>query len=100
RWVERGALTESNGAVQAIVDQAAQQPDTQLITLLRFSEAAALSAGAQPKVYAEQINDTFRRKLETLLGGWEPSQTDIGPADALKAIPRLPLEKNEETLIV
>ena len=100
RWDDTTALAEGKRAVQAIVDQAAQQSDTQLITLLRFSEAAALSAGAQPKVFAEQINDTFRSKLESLLAGWEPSQTDVGPADALKAIPRLPLEKNEETLIV
>lgn len=100
RWGDTSALAEGKRAVQAIVDQAAQQSDTQLITLLRFSEAAALSAGAQPKVYAEQINDSFRSKLESLLAAWEPSQTDVGPADALKAIPRLPLEKNEETLIV
>src|SRR3954466_5680009 len=99
-WGDTSALAEGKRAVQAIVEQAAQQSDTQLITLLRFSEAASLSAGAQPKVYPEQINDTFRSKLETLLAGWEPSQTDVGPADALKAIPRLPLDKNEETLIV
>jgi hypothetical protein len=100
RWGDTSALAEGKRAVQAIVEQASQQSDTQLITLLRFSEAAALSAGAQPKVYAEQINETFRSKLESLLAGWEPSQTDVGPADALKAIPRLPLDKNEETLIV
>jgi aerotolerance regulator-like protein len=100
RWGDTSAMAEGKRAVQAIVEQAAQQSDTQLVTLLRFSEAAALSAGAQPKVYAEPINDTFRSKLESLLAGWEPSQTDVGPADALKAIPRLPLEKNDETLIV
>ncbi len=100
RWDDTNALAEGKRAVQAIVDQASQQSDTQLITLLRFSEAASLSAGAQPKVYAERINDSFRSKLEALLASWEPSQTDVGPADALKAIPRLPLEKQEETLIV
>ena len=71
RWDETTALNEGKRAVQAIVDQAAQQSDTQLITLLRFSEAAQLSAGAQPKVFAEPINDTFRSKLESLLAGWE-----------------------------
>src|SRR5207253_1736246 len=64
------------------------------------SEASQLSAGARPKDFAEPINDTFRSKLESLLATWEPSQTDVGPADALKAIPRLPLAKNEETLVV
>ena len=91
RWNETTAFDEGKRAVQAIVDQASQQSDTQLVTLLRFSEAARLSAGAQPKVFAEPINDTFRSQLESLLAGWEASQTDVGPADALKAIPRLPL---------
>ena len=49
RWNETTALGEGKRAVQAIVDQAAQQSDAQLITLLRFSEAAKLSAGARRK---------------------------------------------------
>src|SRR6185503_3011534 len=53
RWNDTSALDEGKKAVQAIVDQAAQQSDSQLITLLRFSEAAALSTDAQPKIYAE-----------------------------------------------
>ncbi len=100
RWNNTSALGEGKRAVQAIVDQAERQSGKQLITLLRFSEAARLSAGAQPKVFSEPINDTFRSKLESLLASWEPSQTDVGPADALKAVPRLPLADKEETLIV
>jgi hypothetical protein len=100
RWNETTAFHEGKRAVQGIVDQASQQSDTQLVTLLRFSEAARLSAGAQPKVFAEQINDAFRSRLESLLAGWEASQMDVGPADALKAIPRLPLSDDEQTLIV
>lgn len=100
RWNETTALNEGKRAVQGIVDQASQQSDTQLVTLLRFSEAARLSAGAQPKVFAEQVNDSFRSKLESLLAGLEPSETDVGPADALKAVPRLPLSDGDQTLIV
>src|SRR3954449_13180506 len=76
RWGDTSALAEGKRAVQAIVDQAAQQSDTQLITFLRFSEATKLSAGAQPKGFAEHINDTFRNRLESLLTGWESSETD------------------------
>lgn len=100
RWNETTALNEGKRAVQGIVDQASQQSDTQLVTLLRFSEAAKLSAGAQPKIFAEQINDSFRSKLESLLAGLVPSETDVGPADALKALPRLPLSDGDQTLIV
>jgi hypothetical protein len=99
-WNETSALNEGKRAVQAIIDQAAQQSDAQLVTILRFSEAAKLSAGAQPKVFAERINDDFRSRLESLLASWEPSQTDAGPADALKAVPRLPLADDEQSLVV
>jgi hypothetical protein len=42
----------------------------------------------------------LRSRLESLLAGWEPSQTDVGPAAALKAIPRLPLADDEHALII
>jgi hypothetical protein len=100
RWDNTNALTEGSRAVQAIVDQAYRQSDAQLVTLLRFSEAARLSAGAQPKVFAERINNAFRSRLESLLAGWETSQTDVTAAEALKAIPRLPLADEEHTLIL
>lgn len=100
RWENTTGLNEEKRVVQAIVDQAARQADRQRITLLRFSEAAQLSAGTQPQVFDQPIDDAFRSRLESLLTGWEASETDVGPADALKAIPRLPLAGDEETLIL
>jgi hypothetical protein len=100
RWDNTSAIAEGKRAVQAIVDQAHQQADTQLVTLLRFSEAVRLSAGAQPQVFNERINDDFRSRLETLLAAWDTSQTDVGPADALKAVPRLPLADDQRSLIL
>lgn len=100
RWGNTTGLSEAKRAVQAIVDQASRQSDRQRITLLRFSEAARLSAAAQPEVFDQPIDDRFRSRLESLLAGWEPSETDVGPADALKAYPRLPLSSDEETLIL
>src|SRR5262245_52648112 len=67
RWDNTSAIAEGKRAVQAIVDQAYRQSAVQKITLLRFSEAARLSAGAQPKVFGERINDAFRSRLESLL---------------------------------
>jgi len=100
RWDNTTAMNEGKRAVQAIVEQAHERSDTQLITILRFSEAARLSAGAQPKVFSEPINDSFRGRLESLLASWDVSQTDVGPAEALKAVPRLPLADDEQSLIV
>ena len=98
-WENTSAMAEGKRAVEAIVDQAYAHRDTQLVTLLRFSEAARLSA-AQPEVFAQRVDDSFRSRLETLLAGWQASQTDAGPAEALKAVPRLPLASDEQTLIV
>jgi len=100
RWGNTTGLGEAKRAVQAIVDQAYRQSDRQRITLLRFSEATRLSAGTPPDVFDQPIDDRFRSRLESLLAGWEPSETDVGPADALKAIPRLPLSSDEETQIL
>jgi hypothetical protein len=100
RWENTSAFEEAKRAVQSVVDQAYRQSDTQLITLLRFSEAARLSAGAQPEIFAQRIDDSFRSKLPSLLAGWEASQTDVGPADALKAVPRLPLAGDQQSHIL
>jgi Aerotolerance regulator N-terminal len=100
RWENTTALGEAKRAVEAIVDQAHRQSDSQLVTLLRFSEAARLTAGGQPEIFAQPIDDNFRSKLAAVLAGWEPSQTDVGPADALKAIPRLPLAGEDQTVIL
>lgn len=100
RWDNTSAMAEAKRAVQAFVDQAHGQSDRQLVTLLRFSEAAQLSAGGQPQVFAERIDDALRSRLESLLAGWEVSETDTGPADALRAVRRLPLASDDATLIV
>jgi hypothetical protein len=100
RWENTSALNEAKRAVQAIVDQARRQSDAQRITLLRFSEAARLSAGAQPEVFSQPIDDALLSKLETILAGWKPSETDVGPAEALKVVPRLPLAGEDQTVIL
>lgn len=100
RWGNTSAMAEGQRAVQAIVDQAYHQSGTQLVTLIRFSEAAQLSAGAQPQVFSEQITDDFRSRLESLLASWEASQTDVDASQALKAVPKIPLADDGQTLIL
>ncbi len=99
-WGNATALGEAKRAVQAVVDQAHGESSIQLLTLLRFSEAARLSAGVQPKLFAERIDDAFRSRLESVLGGTQCSETDAGPAEALKAVGRLPLDADHQTLVV
>jgi hypothetical protein len=100
RWDNTSAIAEGKRAIQSIVDQAGQESGSHLITMLRFSEAAKLSAGAQPGIFCETINETFRIRLETLVGRWEASQSDVSLIDALKAVPRLPLADDDQTLIL
>ncbi len=99
-WDDTSAFAEGKRAVQAIINQAAAQSDRQLVTLLTFSEAARLGAGSQPGVFQQRINDQFRSRLETELAGRETSQTDVGPSQALEAVPKLLLDDSDQTLIV
>ena len=92
RWDEHhGARRRQTGRRRRSSTRRTSNPTRSWSRCCDSPKRRELSAGAQPKVFAEPINDTFRSKLESLLAGWEPSQTDVGPADALKAIPRLPL---------
>ncbi len=100
QWGNTSAMGEAKRAVQAIVDQVHGESNIQLLTLLRFSEAARMSAGAQPQLFAERIDDNFRSRLESILGGLEVSETDAGPADALQAVTRLPLDADNQSLVV
>ena len=100
RWEETNALAEGKRAVQAIVEQANQQSDRQLVTLLTFSEAVRLGNNSEPKIHLTRINDNFRSQLETVLAGLEVSERDISPSQALDAAPKLLSDDDDQSLIV
>ena len=99
RWDETSAFEEAKRAVARILEQARGRSENQLVTLLRFSEARELAAGAGPELDRRPLDAEFVAELEKLLGGLEPSESGAGPIDALQAATRLPEPTADETRI-
>jgi hypothetical protein len=99
RWDETSALEEAKRAVSQIVEQARGRSDNQIVTLLRFSEAKRLAAGAGPELDGRPLDPELIADLEKLLGRLEPSESDAGPVEALQAATRLPEPAVDETRI-
>jgi hypothetical protein len=99
RWDESSAMDEAKGAVSRILDEARGQSDNQIVTLLRFSEAKSLAAGAGPEIDRRPLDAELVAELERFLGGLDPSESDAGPIEALQAATRLPEPTIDETRI-
>ncbi len=99
QWDDTTALEEAQRVVQVVLDQATQQAGRQKLTLLRFSEAADLTPGAQADQFAHDLD---RQHLETVaerLRHLSVSETDRGPLEALRAALGLPTAAADETRI-
>jgi hypothetical protein len=99
RWEESSALDEAKQAVSRILDQARGQSDNQIVTLLRFSEAKGLAAGAGPEIDRRPLDAEFMSEIARLLGNLQPSESDAGPIEAIQAANRLPDATLDETRI-
>ncbi len=100
RWEQTSAWQEAKEVVSLLLDQATARADQQKFTLLRFSQASELSAGAKSE-YIEQTLD--REKLEEVVSALDQlqvAQTDAGPVEAVQAALRLPEPADDETRIV
>jgi hypothetical protein len=98
-WNETSAFDQAKQAVTRILDQARAQSGEQVVTLLRFSEAKTLAAGAAPAVDRRPLDTALMSELEKTLGQTPPSESDAGPAEALEAASRLPEPTLDETRI-
>jgi hypothetical protein len=99
RWDETSALEQAKRAVSRILEQARNQADNQIVTLLRFSEAKSLAAGAGPQLDRRPLDAQLMTELERTLGQLQPSESDSGPVEALQAATRLPEPTLDETRI-
>ena len=100
RWEQTSALDEAKRVIAALVDQAAQQPHGQKLTLLRFSQAKDLSAGALPDVDDRPLDQQLLDELEVMLGKMTVAESDAGPIEVLQAAARLPEADQDETRII
>ena len=62
----------SKSVVQQIAERADKEGGEQFFTVLRFSEAARLTAGSQPDLFRQRVDLSFKNKLETALGPRKP----------------------------
>lgn len=99
RWEPTTALAEATRAVTAILEEAQSRQERQLVTLLRFSEAERLTAGAGPEVDRQQLDDGRLAELAAWLTALEPAESAAGPIEALAAAARLPEPPDDETRI-
>lgn len=90
RWDETSAIDEARRAVAQILEQARRQSANQIVTILRFSEAKTLAAGAGPAIDRRPLDAQFQADLDKLLADLAASESDAGPLEALQAATRLP----------
>jgi hypothetical protein len=88
-WDETTAFEEAKRVIVRVLDQARGRSDEQLVTLLRFSEAKNLAAGAASAFDRAPLDAETLTNLERHLSKLEPSESDAGPVDAIQAANRL-----------
>ena len=93
------AIDRAKQAVATILQQADSQQESQLVTLLRFSEAAGLSAGAGPDIDRRPLDAALLDEIDGFLADLQPAESDAGPIEALQAAARLPEPGDDEARI-
>jgi hypothetical protein len=92
------------GKAQRVVEQLVEQSNTRggrhFVTIVRFSEARALSVGSPPEFYRKAVSAELPSELADYFALSGVSQSDAGPAEALAAASRLPEQTREETRLV
>ncbi len=91
---------EAKRVVDLIVQQSAARADDQKLTLLRFSEAQRLSAGAELEVGGRSLDRNLIDQIQSSLSKMRPSESNAGPLDAIQAALGLPEPEEGESRIV
>jgi hypothetical protein len=101
RWADTSAIGEAKKVIRRLGTKAAEQAQSQMFTLLRFSRAGRIDRGTQPDLLKEPVNgSTFVGRLDDVLAKTAASQTSAGPREALQAIGQLLGEGGNERRIV
>lgn len=94
------AFDEAKRVVDSVLDEASRQADNQKLTLVRFSTAQQLSAGATPEISEQPLDRALLQKVQALLNEMSVSESDAGPLEAINAALGLPEPSAEEARIV
>lgn len=97
---QTSAFNEAKRVVGQLLDQATQQPGNQKLTLLRFSQAAELTAGAEADELEQPLNRQGYEQIVANLNKLSVAESDAGPAQTIQAALSLPEAVETETRIV
>ena len=84
RSQQSSAFDEAKRAVGVILDQAAKQAESQKLTLIKFSTAGQLSAGATTELGTEDLSRELSLRVQSLLNEMRPGESDAGPREAVQ----------------
>jgi len=98
-WDDTTAFAEAKRVIERIGTEAARQVQPQVFTLLPFSHAGRRGATRNDLINHRLGND-FAAKLAETLKNTEVSQTNAGPAEALRAVNQLLGEPEDERRIL
>ncbi len=98
-WDDTTAFAEAKRVIERIAAEAARQVQPQVFTLLPFSHARAHRT-AQNDLINYRLGNDFASKLAETLKKIEVSQTNAGPAEALRAAEQLLGEPGDERRIL
>lgn len=94
------AFGEAKRVVGQLLDQATKQPGSQKLTLLKFSQAGEVTAGAEAENLEQPLNRQGYEKIVADLFETQVAESDAGPLEAIQAALGLPEAAEIETRIV
>lgn len=86
RWEETSAFDRAKRAVASLVGRAAEQPQRQRVSLLRFSRAGQADQRQAFDLLDQPVDEAVSDRLRRMLEPMEPSFSDSGPLPALKQL--------------
>lgn len=97
QWSNTTAIKNARNVVDHLLERTAHHQGTHLITLLRFSEAAA---GRGPDIVRQRMRADLPQQKQSILDLVRPSQLAAGPLEAIKAVKEKIGQQKDENLVV
>lgn len=93
-------LDRGKEAIRQVLQQARGRSSQQSVTIILFSQADDLSAGAELSFDARSLDAEAIDDVDQFLQRLAPSETAAGPVEAMEVASRLPKATSDETRIV
>ena len=97
QWNNTTAMKNASGVVEHLLERMEHHPGAHLVTLLRFSDAAA---GRGPDLVRQRVRGDLPQQKQSILNLIRPSQLAAGPLEALQAVKEKIGQQKDENLVV